>query len=464
VAVATPHRREDGRLASGLPVDVLIRVVRAIAEDAARAWAGAITAPWEVKTGQWNTARLRWAGVHGVDVPEAKNVLRTLRNAFRDPTLSWPTLLAVIFFEETDPRRALASRAAHLRAAVTRDAAYWSLNLVALNAGVCTFTTIAAYDAARLRLIRSRRGPRRIVLLRYLVEGVDIAKVCDGWANALDGAGLSPSPEMTVEIRRSTPIADMQLIHFAETGVFGSVKEVRALAKRLGTRMAALCGREWHEHVEDARALVLGRGLPAPPPYGAPPPSIWERIPVDTSVRPVERSEPVTRAEAREAIRRAQDWLPSGQPLTEPDYRAYEHEHADAPSLKMIRAHGTISDLQADLVGLTTPAKRHSRNAPRRQPDRLIERRRSKHARSLESETLVTRRSETVARDAMVLDLVRTEGELSVAEIIDRLGWKRSATNYAVGRLVEAGQLERTQTAATSRNQRYRVRRKRRTT
>jgi len=64
----------------------------------------------------------------------------------------------------------------------------------------------------------------------------------------------------------------------------------------------------------------------------------------------------------------------------------------------------------------------------------------------------------------MVLDLVRTEGELSVAEIIDRLGWKRSATNYAVGRLVEAGQLERTQTAATSRNQRYRVRRKRRTT
>lgn len=221
MVVANLRRAEDGRLAARVSVDVLIGLVKEIAEEAARIWSGSITAPWEVGTGQWNKARLRWCEL-GIDVPEAKNVLAKFQVAFRDASLSWPTLLAILFLGEADPRRALAARAAHLRPAVTDAAAAWSLVIVALNEEVLTFATIAAYDAARLRMIRKRRGPRRRALLYYLVEGIEIARVCGGWASALAAAALAPSPEMAIEIRRSTPIAELQLLYFAETGAFGS--------------------------------------------------------------------------------------------------------------------------------------------------------------------------------------------------------------------------------------------------
>lgn len=309
------------------------------------------------------------------------------------------------------------------------------------------------------------------------------------------------------------------------------MKEVRELAKTLGTRMAALGEREWHDHAEDARQLVLERGLPEPPPYGAPAPDDWVKIPVGTSVKAVRPSKRPTREGAKAAVERAQDALPSGEILTEAAYRAYAHDHPEEPTLKEIRDHGTLVELQKELAGLVASQRpkrrRRKKPGPKKQADRraleedesilallrehgslsraeiaavlgwsdsranrvlkrlrdagtvrmlseasqskkqrydLVRRTRTRRSTPLPKTAPlpINRRAETQARDAMVFELLQQEGELSVAEIAEALGWKRKATNYTLSRLVDAGRVDRTEAVLNSPHQRYRARRRRR--
>jgi Mn-dependent DtxR family transcriptional regulator len=545
------RRNAEGRLTSAIPAHALVDLVREVAVEAARSYSKDVRAPWEVEKGQWNLARQAWLDKR-VSVPEAKNVLRTLKKHLGIPKLTWEKLLLVIFKGDADPYRALVARGMSSTPPISVESAIWALNPVAVRCSVLTFPTIAAYEAARITLIKRSRGAERQLLKRYLPEGVDIAKVCGGWRQAQTLAGLIPTEEMVVQIRRrGTPSGQLQLLHYARYGILGFRSDLNDLAESLNTRATQTRGKLWDKSLAEAAELIESLGLPAPPPYGAPTPKGWTEIPIDLDLDIKESR--ATRAEALAALGRCHDWLEGIATLTEHGYRAYYTYHPEEPQIRDLLAHGSFADLQRALAGLgagiTDAAERRKsaqakmvaqeeasqkqtqrnptlqdvgrakQNEADRQRILVLLKQHGRLSKSAIVERLATtsdatkamlrelretdlicatehklhskyqqyeltaegrseaertnisargagtpqrpaepvKRSQSIAREEMILDLLGGRDTASVAEIAERFGWKREITNERVRRLRKEGLIEATVEPLASMHQRYRI-------
>jgi hypothetical protein len=382
-------------------------------------------------------------------------VLRTLRKHLKIPKLTWQKLLLVIFKGEADPYRALVAQGMSSTPPISMDSAIWALNLVAVRCRVLTFPTIAAYEAARITLIKRSRGAERKLLKRYLHEGVDVAKVCGGWRQAQTLAGLIPTEDMVVQIgRRSTPGAQLQLLHYARHGILGFRSDLDRLAESLNTRGPQTKGKYWNKSVAEALTLIENLGLPAPPPYGAPAPKDWIEIPVEIEVEI--KGPPATRAEALDALGRCQDWLEGVATLTEHGYRAYHTYNPGEPSLRDLLAHGSFADLQRGLAGLgsriTGAAERRKAGqarvvAPDEAPLKQARRARTAHD--------VDRAKQNEADRQRILVLLKKHGRLSKNAIAERLATTSDATLTMLRELRETNLIRRTEQNLHSSRQQY---------
>jgi hypothetical protein len=466
----------------GLDLYEIVREVALVAVDLAERERGERLDPRLLTEAVWDKAL---PSSPYPDAPKAKKVCERLADRDGD-AFPWRELLTAVLDPKTDVAQLDVARTrSEALIALTPDAVYFSLNLVAQKRGQTTLT-ISDYARAYDELIAAdrRRRTHAGALQDALLTVGQIVKVCGSWPDALRHAGLQVNAEHYTAGRVS--LREAALLFHAEVGVLPTTKLLRSFAALQGFAVEDVdWSRSWAVHIAEFRDHIKKQTGTAPAEYvPARTTAAWNvwldahaeqlaedsRIPgrvqdADPSDAGIDHGEGgrTTTELASRAYRKKRFWplkseileqlhaflaweLPNGlTKRTTTAYKRWAQEAHGRPSLDSVQKFGSLEALlkEARRDGAVERAREQEAKAARKAPADRAARLHCKHVGSPKGQAL--------------LALLRESGEPTRAELERELGWPQRTVNTYLAWLVEAGAIVRL--GETGRQARYRARR-----
>lgn len=446
----------------------VVREVALVAVERALA-AGERLDPLSLSQEQWDEAR-EFSLYR--DAPRAKKVCERLSDRC-GRSFPWRELLELVFDKGADIGQVEVARTrSEALVALTPDAVYYSLNLVARRCGAATLT-LGEHTRASLDLIAADRRRRAGggALAEALLSAGQIIEVCGSWPDALRHAGLEVTDAHYSAGRVS--VKEGALRFYLELGVLPTAKLLRAFASVEGFALEDVdWSTSWATQIGGFADHILKQAGKRPPAYvpaetraawtswlevrGGPAcePAADGSGPARASgaaaggedrvagagarahpgVSPAPR--PYTRkrfwplkSEILEQLEAFIAWeLPDGlMKRTTAAYKRWAQEEQGRPSLDAVQKFGPLGKLirEARCDGAAERARAEEATAARRAQAEKAERLKRKHAESPKGREL--------------LGLLHSRGEMTRRQLEQELDWPQRTVNTYLAWLTEAG-------------------------
>lgn len=302
---------------------LLLRAVREVAEDAG------VEDPERITQRAWDAAREGhelWCGA-----PAARRIAERLG-------LRWQQVREAAYTDAAQPEVVYSQMTrSREHGWLTPDYSAFALRLVA---GRLSAESLAPHEYAAEReviLTADRKRWRHGRQLR-LPTADQVRKVAGTWEQALELAGLRPSPKVSPFVAPS--ISELLDRCYAVHGTQPCCDELRAFARANGIAFPRL-SLKWRELVAEWKASRRERGLPVP--EGPPPPHERPDYGADVGAARADERRNTDRSDREECVAWVAKYLRSVEPGKRPgvlDCRQWRRRGHDAPAYESLQQHG----------------------------------------------------------------------------------------------------------------------------